>query len=128
MPFEVSLCFICLSLNTAGLLGQARQLSSLTVGLSMHYTASLVSWVTLVPTERTDVFFLFFFLLLSAEDLLSSPVLLSPCLCYFALRCVGEILDYGNHSNQCLLFNVEFPEDPLTLISSHDFVKTHIYG
>lgn len=33
IPFEVSLCFIWLSLNTAGLLGRARQLSSLTVGL-----------------------------------------------------------------------------------------------
>ena len=52
MPFEVSLCFICLSLNTAGLLGQARQLSSLNVGPLQEtltvsvddYTASLVSW------------------------------------------------------------------------------------
>ena len=82
IPFEVSLCFICLSLNTAGLLGQARQLSSLTVGLSRDadclsswlHSASLVSWLTLVPIERMYAFFLFFFFFFfAAEDLSSSP-------------------------------------------------------
>ena len=80
------------------------------------YTASLVSWFTLVPIERMDDFsFCFFLFFSSLLSLLRTsrlpPVLLSPCLCCRrAPRCVGEILDYSNHGNQCLLFNVEFPE------------------
>lgn len=47
--FEVSLCFICLSLNTAGRLGQARQLSSLTVGLFSR------CWLFLQLTTRSPL-------------------------------------------------------------------------
>lgn len=80
----------------------------LTVSVA-DYTASLVSWITVVPIERVDDFILSFFF--SAEDLSSSFSFDSHHVCVaFTLRCVREILDYSNHSNQCLLFNAEFSE------------------
>lgn len=126
---EVFHCFICILLNTAGLLGWARQLSRLTACLFKKTTpaadrpASLVNWLT--PDASWEVgWFLFFcwgplvFLLFNFTHV-----------CVASLRGVREILDYSNHSNQCLLFNFGFPEQALTLISSHHcHVHTHIHS
>lgn len=119
IPFEVSLCFIWLSLNTAGRLGQARQLSRLTCRpfkrrrLSQPLTTlppSLAGlhWYPLRGLMMISFSFFFLFFWLRTSRL---PLFYCHRVCVaFTLRCVREILDYSNHSNQCLLFNAEFPE------------------
>lgn len=112
IPFEVSLFYLPLTKHrrATGTGKAAEQLNC-----RSFKRCWLSQWLTTLPPSLAGLFcypsrgwmisFIFFLLRTSCLSLFYFHHV-----CVASLWGVREILDYSNHSNQCLLFNAEFPE------------------